>query len=91
MVDVVKIGKAKPVDTVVNELRNMLAAAEAGEIRHIAVAFTVKDGGVVTANFGSEEGDTYRILGAIYRMAHRLNKELDDMARDYDFPENKNE
>lgn len=88
MVDVVKIGKAKPVDVIVDELKNMLKAAEAGEIRHIAVAFTVKDGGVVTANFGAE-GDAYRTLGAVYRMAHRLNKELDDMAKDYDFPEGK--
>lgn len=88
MVDVVKIGKAKPVDTIINEFREMLKAAEAGEIRHVAMAFTVADGGVVTACFGSE-GDAYRTIGAVYRLLHRLNKDLDEAARDYDFPEGK--
>ncbi len=91
MIDVVKIGKAKPVEAVVNELRSLLEAAEAGEIRHFSIAFTVADGGVVTANFGSEEGDAYRTLGAICRLAHRLNKDLDDAARDYDFPKGDND
>lgn len=85
MIDVVKIGRAKPVREVVEELRLMLKSAEEGNIRHISVAFTVADGGVVTANFGGE-GDAYRVIGAVNRLAHRLNKDLDESSRDYDFP-----
>ena len=89
MIDVVKIGRAKPVEAVVNELRALLKSAEAGEIRHFAIAFTVADGGVVTAHFGSE-GDAYKVIGAVNRLAHRLNKNLDDNTRDYDYPEGDN-
>lgn len=85
MIDVVKIGKAKPVEVVVNELREMLKAAESGEIRHISVAFTVANGGVVTANFGHTD-DAYKTMGALHRLLFRMNKDLDENSNDYNFP-----
>lgn len=89
--DVVRIGKAKPVQAIVDELRHMLKAAEDGEIRHIAMAFTVLDGGVVTARFGEGEGDIYKTIGALSRLIHRIHRDADETSRDYDFPDDKRE
>lgn len=87
--DVVKIGKAKPVQSVVDELRQMLRAAEDGEIRHIAMALTVLDGGIVTARFGEGEGDIYKTIGALSRLIHRIHRDADETSSTYNFPDDK--
>lgn len=90
MIDVVKIGKAKPVKEVVDEARDFLKAAESGEIRQVYAVFFTADGSVVTMSAGAGEGDIYKSIGALHTMIHRIQRDTDNGVRSYNFPKGDN-
>jgi hypothetical protein len=71
---VVPIGRAVPVEAVVNGLRAMLARAESGDIRDIALCATTLDGGVTTLITDTE--DAHRQLAAVALLQHRLASDI---------------
>ena len=85
--DVIKIGKAAPVEVVVEQLRKILAAAERGQIRHITAIFMQADGS--TVNLDKGEASEIEMLGHVMRLAHRLQKDMDDRVEDFDFDKQK--
>jgi hypothetical protein len=80
--DIVKIGKAAPVESVVEELEKFLELAKSGRVRHVTAIFSMSDGSSVSLNVG--EKDEMAILGHVTRMAHRMNVVLDQRAIDFD-------
>jgi hypothetical protein len=74
--NVVPIGSADPKLDVVDVLQGFLADAEAGQIVDIAVVCIRRDGSMTTDL--SIERDAVRILAGVARLAHRINKALDE-------------
>jgi hypothetical protein len=61
---------------IVDLLEDVLAAAREGEIASVAVAIVHRDG--VAGARWSTRGSFVRILGAVDRLRHKLNLDMDD-------------
>lgn len=74
--DVVKIGKAAPIDYVVQELEQALAMAKSGEMRAFYMVASMRDEKTIWMDAGAF--DRFVLLGQINRMQHILNREMDE-------------
>lgn len=68
----------------VDHCADLLRMARAGEITSIAFAAEKPDGMVLTAK--TRWHDPVKGLGAVYRLAHLFNTNLDENAEDLGFP-----
>ena len=73
--EVVKIGKATQVDSVVKALEDLLDYAKAGKLRAIIGVFPMEGAESVTVMRG--EINCIEGIGNCYRMIHALNKSMD--------------
>jgi len=81
MMEVVKIGNAKPDDVVIEELETLLRQAKNGKIRAIycAVSLITEE----TAWVWAGSSDRFTALGVISRMIYNINKKMDEEAKDW--------
>ena len=61
---------------IVDLVRRLQALVDAGEVAAVGVAIVRRDG--ATQSLWSEGGGFARLLGATARLAHKLNRELDE-------------
>jgi hypothetical protein len=77
--DVLQLHTHEPDPDVVRHLRRLLAEAEAGELRAVIYLAEQNDGHYQSAYFGAWN-DTAALLGRIWRMGHRVNLSMDQLA-----------
>jgi hypothetical protein len=73
--EIVKIGKAVPNECVVYEFETLLKRAKEGKIRGFGIVMCLDNDAVVNGFHG--ELMPTQILGALARMQHRINLDID--------------
>ena len=84
MVEVVKIGRAKPDQHIVDALKHILKETEAGDIRSLVFIGKRIDGGY--QHYVSNE-DKMDMLAQLARLQHRINILLDEGLESVDYEE----
>ena len=86
MVEVVKIGRAKPDPHIVDAVKQLLKDAESGDLRTLVFIGKSTDGSYQHYVGGDDKLDT---LAQLSRLQHRINitLDIDTEAKPYDFEE----
>lgn len=77
------LARTEPVAEIVEKLEEALAAAKSGEIRSLAIVFqrhhiAHPDCSYETAYDFDDDSNIFSLLGALDRLKHRMNLELDE-------------
>jgi hypothetical protein len=84
MVEIVKIGRAKPDQHIVDALEHLLVTAEAGDIRSLVFIGKHIDGSY--QHYVSNE-DKMDVLAQLARLQHRINAMLDEVLESVEYDE----